>query len=294
MCEQLNLELIAELIEKYDKPKRARQLSTLEAITAIMFMNQTGLSYRQMNNCTFLKNVGPDTLRKRFKVWVKLDIPRKVWHDITTFYMSEKLKIDETAFKNLFIDSTMIKNDCGEDCVGRNPTDRGRKGSKISLCCSSDMVALGFSFTGANRHDITEVENVMNCIPAPLKNVNRRSNNLIADKAYASETVKKNLWNNMKLRLVRENKKTKKNTNPEPLSRQDQALIRKRFIIENFFGALKKSYNRFRLRKERHLRNFKGMFYFAISMMSLSQMRLIMSDGTFKKLKNAQLSYDVI
>ena len=97
------------MIEKYDKPKRARQLSTLEAITAIMFMNQTGLSYRQMNNCTFLKNVGPDTLRKRFKVWVKLDIPRKVWHDITTFYMSEKLKIDETAFKNLFIDSTMIK-----------------------------------------------------------------------------------------------------------------------------------------------------------------------------------------
>jgi len=292
--EQLNLELIAELIEKYDKPKRARQLSTLEAITAIMFMIQTGLSYRQMNNCTFLKNVGPDALRKRFKMWVELGIPQKVWHDITTFYMSEKIKTDETAFKNIFIDATLVKNDCGEDCVGRNPTDRGRKGSKISLCCSSDMVAIGFSFTGANRHDITEVENVINSIPAPLKTDNRRSNNLIADKAYASETVKKNLWNNMKLRIVRENKKTKKNPNPDPLSKQDQALIRKRFIIENFFGALKKTYNRFRLRKERFLNNFKGMFYLAVSMMSLSQMRLIMSDGTFKKLKNAQLSRDAI
>ena len=76
----------------------------------------------------------------------------------------------------------MVKNDLGMDCVGRNPTDRGRKGSKISVVVSGSMVVLGCSFAGSNQADIREVINVIDAIPSPLKSDGRHSINLEAIK----------------------------------------------------------------------------------------------------------------
>ncbi len=65
------------------------------------------------------------------------------------------------------------------------------------------------------------------------------------------------------MRLVTEHKKCKTYPEGKPLSKQDQALIRKRYRMENHFGALKKSYRRCQIRRERFLTNFAGMVYLA-------------------------------
>ena len=270
-----SLGIIADCINKYDTNFRKRKLPTLQALEAILFMIETGLSYNKMEATKYLEYIDPSTLRKRFRKWVELDIPRLVWNDITSQYMEGQLLANKRCFKTIFIDSTMIKNDLGMDCVGRNPTDRGRKGSKISVAVSGDMALLGCSFAGSNQADVTEVTNVIDAIPSQLKSDGRHSINFVGDKGYVSKDLKTELWNERKIRLVTENKKTKKNPIPEPLSRQDEALLRQRYVVENFFCSLKKSFRRFQIRRERWLRNFEGLFFISATVMN---MRIIMGD----------------
>ena len=95
--------------------------------------------------------------------------------------------------------------------------------------------------------------------------------------------MKNELWNESKIRLVTENKKTKKNPIPEPLSRQDEALLRQRYVVENFFCSLKKSFRRFQIRRERWLCNFEGLFFISTAVMN---MKLIMGDISDKMSQN--------
>ncbi len=79
----------------------------------------------------------------------------------------------ETKFrlvKNIYIDSTQVKNINGQDCVGPNPTDRGRLGTKVSVICDDDEVP----FYGANVLDArTTLETVENVV-CPLR-IDRRT-----------------------------------------------------------------------------------------------------------------------
>ena len=45
-------------------------------------------------------------------------------------YSSERLMENPKWFKDIYIDSTLVKNMAGVDCVEKNPTDRGRLGTK--------------------------------------------------------------------------------------------------------------------------------------------------------------------
>ena len=63
---QKNLELIAALIDTYDRPIRKRKLSNFDALAGIMFMNESSLSYRKMSCTKYLKTCDCSTLAKRF------------------------------------------------------------------------------------------------------------------------------------------------------------------------------------------------------------------------------------
>ncbi len=79
----------------------------------------------------------------------------------------------------------MVKNDLGQDCIGRNPTDRRRSGSKISVIVDMNRVPLAMTFYGANRNDIKTIEDTLDAIPFTLKKDRRRSVNIVGDKGYA-------------------------------------------------------------------------------------------------------------
>ena len=275
---QKNLELIAALIDTYDRPIRKRKLSNLDALACIMFMNETSLSYRKLTCTKYLKDCDYSTLAKRFIHWNDNQILEKVWIDVTREYGKDRLNKDAKAFKTIFIDTTMVKNDLGQDCVGRNPTDRGRLGSKISVIVDMNRVPLAITFYGANRNDIKTIEPTLDAIPFSLTNDNRRSTDIVGDKGYSYESYKIRIWSERRMRLVTEFKKTKKCPEGKPLSKQDQALIRKRYRMENHFGALKKSYRRCQIRRERYLDNFAGMVFLASSNMTLTIMSEIVGD----------------
>jgi IS5 family transposase len=58
----------------------------------------------------------------------------------------------------------MMKAPLAREAVGPNPTDRGKKGSKRHLLVDGRGVPLSFIVTGANRHDVTQLEPVLKAI----------------------------------------------------------------------------------------------------------------------------------
>jgi len=46
-----------------------------------------------------------------------------------------------------------VKSIDGSQGFGRNPTDRGRKGLKVSLICDKNLVTHAVHVVGANIHD---------------------------------------------------------------------------------------------------------------------------------------------
>src|SRR5205823_10117738 len=65
----------------------------------------------------------------------------------------------------LAMDGAMTKAPLGGERTGRNPTDRGKRGTKRSLLTEAAGVPVGLAVEGANRHDKKLVETTLESIP---------------------------------------------------------------------------------------------------------------------------------
>ena len=79
----------------------------------------------------------------------------------------------------------MMKALLAQEQVGPNPTDRRKNGSKRHLLVDGRGVPLSLVVTGANRHDVTQLETVLDAIQVQRPNPPvRRSKHLCADAGY--------------------------------------------------------------------------------------------------------------
>ena len=58
----------------------------------------------------------------------------------------------------------MFKAPLAQEAVGPNPTDREKNGSKRHLLVDGRGVPLSLVVTGANAHDVTQIEAVLDAI----------------------------------------------------------------------------------------------------------------------------------
>ena len=84
------------------------------------------------------------------------------------------------------IDSSYVKSIYGRDCVGRNPTDRGRRATKVSAIVNHDGVPMSLVAFPANTSDYKTVDNTLlqSVRPTPI------SCPMYADKGYDSKQVR--------------------------------------------------------------------------------------------------------
>ena len=69
--------------------------------------------------------------------------------------------------------------------TGRNPTDRGKSGTKRSLLTEGDGIPLAVAVEGANRHDMKLTESTLKAIVAERPEVTDDSpQNMCMDKGY--------------------------------------------------------------------------------------------------------------
>ena len=108
-----------------------RKVNNRTVIEYVFICLSTGIPWETLK--LFIKeDIHYQTIYKRFDSMSKHGALKYAWTKITEIYVSYRLSKNAFHFKDLYIDTTTIKNVAGTDCTGRNPTDRGRQGSKIS------------------------------------------------------------------------------------------------------------------------------------------------------------------
>ena len=110
---------------------RKRKPTTADILDRIVFVCRTGCQWSQLP----VNGASYKTVYHYFAMWSKA----RIFEDVFYSCASRASRNDEGP---LVIDTSYVKNVHGFDVLGRNPTDRGRKASKISLLTNSRRTPL--------------------------------------------------------------------------------------------------------------------------------------------------------
>ena len=199
---------------------RKRKLSNERALIWVLHVLFHGIPWSACSDNT----VDSSTIRRRFAKWTKAGIFSEYRRRLTVEYLQRH------PCKDLVIDASFVKNVSGHDVVGKNPTDRGRLATKISVVCSDTGIPVGMHFAPGNISDSQLVEQTLEDIPNGLfSSDKRRRFCLIGDRGYVLKSeVQTRLLATYRMRVVRPQKK---NDRKYRLSQADRTKLQKRNCI---------------------------------------------------------------
>jgi putative transposase len=120
------------------------------AFNGILFRLRSGCQWNQLP-----KQFGDDSsVHRWFQRWCRNGVFAKVW----AVLVEECDDLGAVAWKWQAADGMLGKARFGGEKTGRNPTDRGKKGTKKSLLVEGDGGPLGLVISGANVNDHTLLE----------------------------------------------------------------------------------------------------------------------------------------
>lgn len=162
-----------------------KPLNPRQVFAGILFVLRTGCQWKALPK---ERSGSPSSVHAYFRQWSRAGFFLNLWKAGLAEY--DELKGIEWSW--LSIDGSMIKAPLAQDTVGPNPTDRGKRGTKRHVLVDGRGVPLAVVLTGANRHDVTRVENVMDGIVATRpQSTPENLQHLYADKAYDSAAAQK-------------------------------------------------------------------------------------------------------
>ena len=239
-----------------------RKICNNKVLEYAFILLQTGMSWKQLQYVVKDDSIHYQTVYKRFSNWEKYGILNQAWKHVLEKYVSSRLSKNAFYFKDLYIDTTTIKNIGGKDCTGSNPTDRGRLGTKVSIIMDKSKVAISEPVMfPANIHDSKTVDRTLDSIPLKLNIDGRMVTRIAADKAYNSKPLAERM-NVRKIRIVTKPKKNARN--PEHVRIKDMSMFKKRIYIEHYFGIMKRL-KRLRIRMDSFEGMYKSFWLFAMA-----------------------------
>lgn len=153
-------------------PKSDRQM-----FFAIFYVLRSGIQWNALPRCLGASS----TVHLRFQQWVEAGVFRELW---TLGLMQSHIE-GALDFGWQSIDGCQTKAPLGGQATGPNPTDRGKSGVKRNLLTDAGGLPIGLVVTGANVHDKTKVEAVLESMPLmpPLPS-EEDPQHFCADKGY--------------------------------------------------------------------------------------------------------------
>ena len=88
-----------------------------------------------------------------------------VWVALHALWLAELRHADKIDWSRAAIDSSKARALNGGDKTGKNPTGRGKKGSRHHVITDAKGMPLAVSLTGASRHDVTQALALVDAIP---------------------------------------------------------------------------------------------------------------------------------
>jgi transposase len=137
------------------KPTEARKV-----LQGIIFVLKTGVPWKNLPATSdFLSG---HTCRRRLLEWERCGVWRKLWQSV----LSELQATGKLSWERAVVDSSSVRAGHGGEKTGKSPVDRSKLGSKHHLLVGGRGIPLSASLTGANRHDITQLLNLVESIPS--------------------------------------------------------------------------------------------------------------------------------
>lgn len=217
---------------------RKRKMNSAQVLDRILYICRTGCQWSQLP----VEGVSYKTVYHYFALWSKARLFENVFYTLAN-------AVSSTGQGTLVLDTSFVKNVHGSDVLGPNPTDRGRKASKLSLLTDSRGTPLCAVLHKANKNDALTLKHTLETFKRKVS-CHDNFSSLLADKGYDASHC----------RIVCENH----NLKPCIPKRRTKDIFPGRYVVEQTFGLLDQ-FRRIRVRYERLSRNFKSMHFLALS-----------------------------
>ena len=156
-------------------------------------------------------------------IWARVGVFKTAYNAVFRLYARRDRKGEYHC-----IDTSYVKNIMGRDCTGRNPTDRGRRATKISALVTDKGLPVSLTFFPGNTSDYNTVtQTLQHRGPDAMPRGGRIP--MYADKGYDSHAVRREIWQAGYIDRVGKRR-----------VRIHRIVNRRRGIVERFFSWLDK------------------------------------------------------
>jgi putative transposase len=153
------------------------------ALNGIWYVLWTGCQWKAVGKDWF--GVCSSVIHERFQTWQEMGIFAAMMREMVLYYQTER----EIGWEWQSIDSKACPAPLGGEETGKNPTDRGKQGSKIHLLVDEQGAPLSLHVTGANEHDKWSADDLIISIVVERPDPQQVEQHLCADKGYDYEDV---------------------------------------------------------------------------------------------------------
>jgi putative transposase len=148
------------------------------ALNGIWYVLWTGCQWKAIHKNWF--GVSSSVIHERFQTWREQGVFVDVLREMVLYYQTER----EIGWEWQSMDSKSCPAPLGGEETGKNPTDRGKRGSKIHLLVDEKGAPLALHITGANEHDKWSADDLIIAIVVERPDPEEVEQHLCADKGY--------------------------------------------------------------------------------------------------------------
>jgi len=205
-------------------------VSSRNAINGIWPVIWRGCQWKSIEKEWF--GVSSSVLHERFQTWQGQGIFERLFKTIVKYYAREC----GIGWKWQSIDSMMSPAPLGGTQTGRNPTDRGKSGSKIHLLVDQFGAPLAIWITGANEHDKWSADDLIVHIIAKRP---YSEQHFCADRGYDFDDVHEAVSLSNYIEHIKHKRKRNEPKDECPIP-GEKSFPARRWVVERTFGWLAK------------------------------------------------------
>lgn len=167
----------------------------------------------------------------------------------------------------LITDTFTVKSMSGKEGLGRNPTDRGRNGFKVSLIADTNRVVRAVQIAGANKHDSKILVDTIDQMKQPDHMVK-----CLCDAGYVGKKLRDTCRSKNFLLIVKPKRTNSKGKMSHILLKHDAELLRvKRNQIELLNGQIRR-FRSLMIKWVRHISIYSSFLYVALLSIACHQL----------------------
>lgn len=158
-------------------------LSNRQVANGLLHVLRTGCQWKSLKTHWFGAS---SSIHARFQEWRRLGILKKIFKLMLEFYHRRK----HIQWHWQSIDSKSVPAPLGGEKTGKNPTDRGKLGSKRHILVDGRGAPLAVVVSGAQAHDKTCAIEVLEALVVPRPQTVYRVHHFCADKGYDYDDIR--------------------------------------------------------------------------------------------------------